>query len=315
MNSLRQALEEYLAIRHALGYKLRLPASQLRNFVTFMEGSAAEYITTALALEWAKLPADVQPATWADRLAIVRRFATWQSAADPRTEVPPEQLLPHRYCRKPPYIYSDEEIEALVQAAAALPSSRGLRGATYSTVFGLLAVTGMRINEAVQLDRDDVDLEHGMLTIQRTKFGKSRLVPLHASSIKALITYAQKRDAVIKAVTTKAFFLSERNRRITEWSTRYNFARVSAKVGLRPVAPGFRHGKGPRIHDMRHRFAVTTLLDFYRAGIDVERELPKLSTYLGHVHVYETYWYLEAVPELLELATERLMFTDREERS
>lgn len=313
MKTLNQALEEYLAIRRTLGYTLREPASLLRNFIRFADKSGAEYITTALALEWAQLPSNVQLATKAGRLGVVRRFAVWLSTLDPRTEVPPENLLPYRYCRKQPYIYSEDEIGRLLQAAAALPSSMGLRALTYSTLFGLMAATGMRINEAVQLDRDDVDLVRGVITIRRTKFGKSRLLPLHPSTVQALTAYAHQRDELVGAVTTPAFFLSERRQRVTEWSTRYNFARLSAQIGLRESVPGFRHGNGPRLHDMRHRFAVATLLDLYKNGYDVERELPKLSTYLGHVHVHETYWYLEAVPELLQLATERLMANDKEE--
>jgi len=305
MSDLRQALEDYIAVRRSLGFDLRLPASALRNFVAFMEAEGASHISVELALRWAKQPADAQPATWAWRLGMVRRFAAWRSAADPRTEVPSGELLPHRYHRKPPYIYSDEEIDKLVRAAEQLPSSKGLRAITYSTFFSLLAVTGMRVSEAVALDRKDVDLEQGVLTIHRTKFGKSRLVPVHASTRHALNRYTEHRDCILPKPATQGFFVSERGTRITQWSARYTFAKVSQQIGLRAGAKG--HGRGPRLHDMRHRFAARTLIDWYRAGLDVERELPKLATYLGHVHINETYWYLEAVPELLQLATERLM--------
>jgi len=305
MSDLRQALEDYIAVRRSLGFDLRLPASALRNFVAFMEAEGASHISVELALRWAKQPADAQPATWAWRLGMVRRFAAWRSAADPRTEVPSGELLPHRYHRKPPYIYSDEEIDKLVRAAEQLPSSKGLRAITYSTFFSLLAVTGMRVSEAVALDRKDVDLEQGVLTIHRTKFGKSRLVPVHASTRHALNRYTEHRDCILPKPATQGFFVSERGTRITQWSARYTFAKVSQQIGLRAGAKG--HGRGPRLHDMRHRFAARTLIDWYRAGLDVERELPKLATYLGHVHINETYWYIEAVPELLQLATERLM--------
>ena len=305
MSDLRQALEDYIAVRRSLGFDLRLPASALRNFVAFMEAEGASHISVELALRWAKQPADAQPATWAWRLGMVRRFAAWRSAADPRTEVPSGELLPHRYHRKPPYIYRDEEIDKFVRAAEQLPSSKGLRAITYSTFFSLLAVTGMRVSEAVALDRKDVDLEQGVLTIHRTKFGKSRLVPVHASTRHALNRYTEHRDCILPKPATQGFFVSERGTRITQWSARYTFAKVSQQIGLRAGAKG--HGRGPRLHDMRHRFAARTLIDWYRAGLDVERELPKLATYLGHVHINETYWYLEAVPELLQLATERLM--------
>jgi integrase len=219
--------------------------------------------------------------------------------------VPPEGLLPHRYRRQPPYIYTDEEIGRLMRATGELHSPKGLRVHTYSTLFGLLAVTGMRINEALNLDRHDVDLGEAILTIRRSKFGKSRFVPVHASTQAALRTYAEVRDRIFPGLSTPAFFISEQRTRVTEWIARYTFAKVSQKIGLRDVAHG--HGRGPRLHDMRHRFAARTLVDWYRAGLDVEREIPKLAAYLGHVHVNDTYWYLEAVPDLLQLATARLI--------
>ena len=305
MSELRQALDDYIAVRRALGFHLRLPARSLRNFVAFVEANKATYITTELAVRWATQPRDAQPATWAWRLGMVRRFASWRRVTDPRTEVPPEGLLPYRYYRSPPYIYSDDEIERLIRAASKLPSANGLRAHSYSTLFGLLSVTGMRVNEALNLDREDVDLEQGILAIRRTKFGKSRLVPVHVSTRDELKHYAKLRAHVFPRPATPAFFLSERGTRITEWSARYTFAKISQQIGLRAPAKG--HGRGPRIHDMRHRFAAKTLIRWYRAGVDVERELPKLATYLGHVHVNETYWYLEAVPELLQLATKRLV--------
>lgn len=261
-------------------------------------------ITTDLAIRWTRESRRVQPATLAARLGVVRRFAVWLSATDRRTEVPPVGLLPHRYHRRRPYIYSNAEIDKLVQAASRLPSPRGLNGHTYSTIIALLSATGMRVSEATALDREDVNLEEGILTIRRTKFGKSRLLPLHDSARRALIDYARRRERVVRWPATAAFFLSEYGSRVTNGTARCNFAKVSCEIGLR--SPGRRHGHGPRLHDLRHRFAVRTLVDWYRRGINVERELPKLATYLGHTHVNDTYWYIEAVPELLELATQRL---------
>ena len=170
----------------------------------------------------------------------------------------------------------------------------------------------MRVNEALHLDRPDVDLDQGILTIRRTKFGKSRHVPVHPSTVDPLREYAETRDRIL-AKPTPAFFVSERSTRITEWIARYTFARLSQQLGLRSIAKS--PGRGPRLYDMRHRFAARTLIHWYRAGLDVERELPKLATYLGHVHVNETYWYLEAVPELLQLATDRLLSNGKEDRS
>jgi integrase len=306
MSDLRDACERYLQLRRELGYKLRGPDGLLRSFVAFAERQGAAHVSTDLALRWARQPAGAQPATWGLRLGVVRRFAVWLSASDRRTEVPPTGLLPCRYRRKSPYLYSDAEIERLVRAAGRLPSAAGLKGRTFSTIFGLLAVSGLRVSEALALDHQDVDLEEGVLRIRRSKFGKSRLVAVHESTREALADYARERDRVVGCRATEAFFLSEKGRRVTEWAARYNFAVVSRQVGLRAATTNCRHGRGPRLHDMRHRFAACTLINWYRAGVDVEREIPKLATYLGHAHVNETYWYLEAVPELLELATRRL---------
>ena len=234
MSDLRESIEEYLAIRRSLGFILTKPARDLRDFVAFMEGESAPFITTQLALRWVQQPTGVQPATRAARLATVRRFAAWRSATDLRTEIPPQGLLSHRYRRKHPYIYSDNEINEIVQAARGLPSPRGLRAHTYSTLFGLLAVTGMRVSEAVNLDREDVDPEAGILTILRTKFGKTRLVPVHPSTREALRDYGLRRDKVVSVSLTQGFFVSERGTRITGGVARGTFAKVSREIGLRP---------------------------------------------------------------------------------
>jgi integrase/recombinase XerD len=311
MSRLDAALNEYLAIRRGLGFQLREVAGCLRNFVAFLKAEGASHITRELALRWATQPSEAQPSTWAWRLGMVRRFAAWHSAMEPRTEIPAAGLLPHRYQRIKPHIYSDQEIKKLLHRAAQLASPKGLRAHTYNTLFGLLAVSGMRVSEAVNLDRSDVDLGHGILTIRRTKFGKSRHVPVHPSTADALKHYADRRDGILPKPTA-AFFVSERGSRITDCMARYTFARLSQQLGLRSIAKS--HGRGPRLHDMRHRFAACTLIHWYRAGLEVERELPKLATYLGHVHINETYWYLEAVPELLQLATDRLMDHRKEAR-
>lgn len=310
MSTLREAVESYLTLRRSLGFALRLPGSLLRRFAEFAEAEGKSYVTTELALRWAQQPTEALPSTQAWRLGIVRRFATWHYGTDPRTEVPPEGLLPDRYCRKPPYIYTDEEIDRLMQATRSLPSSKGLKASTYSALFGLLAVTGMRVSEALDLDRKDADLAGGVLAVKRAKFGKSRLVPVHPSTQEALKRYAGKRDRILPRLSIPAFFVTERRTRVSECNARYTFAKVSQKIGLREAAKG--HGRGPRLHDMRHRFAAKTLINWYRAGLDVERQIPKLATYLGHVHVNDTYWYLQAVPELLQLATDRVVRRTKE---
>ncbi|MCK4488287.1 MAG: tyrosine-type recombinase/integrase, partial [Desulfobacterales bacterium] len=258
--------------------------------------------TTELALRWATQPKDCQPVWQAVRLGMVRRFANYRSAMDPRTEIPAQELLPSRYHRRPPCIYNDDEITSLIKAAQKLRSPIGLRVSTYSTLFGLLAVTGMRISEPIGLNREDVNLTEGILTIRQTKFGKSRLVPIHPSTQEALRQYAILRDQTRPQPKTPGFFVSERGTRLTQCSVRRTFVQLSRQIGLR----GPHDSHGPRLHDLRHRFAIRTLVAWYRAGIDIERHMPELSTYLGHRHVTDTYWYISAVPELLRLATLRL---------
>jgi integrase len=302
MTSLRKAVDEYLTMRRSLGFKLGNMGYNLRHFASFMEHQRATVITTELALRWAEEPQHVQPALWAARLSYVRSFARYWSATDPRTEIPPLGLLPFRTRRAIPYIYSKSDICELLKAATMLRPERGLRPRTYYTVFGLLAVTGMRLGEVVHLTCADVDLSHGLLTIRLTKFGKSRLIPLHASTVKQLSRYAHLRDQLHPRPSTPRFFLSNQGRPITDCMVRWTFVKLSRQIGLRKAGASF----GPRIHDLRHRFAVTTLLHWYRTGVDVEQRLPVLSTYLGHVHVTDTYWYLSAVPELLALTKDRL---------
>jgi len=307
MTDLSIALSEYLALRRSLGFKLRATARELPRFVQFIKRRGAAAITTELALQWAQEDPKASPVTHSDRLAMVRRFAAWQHATDPRTEIPPVRLLPRRYQRPMPYIYSDEEVTRIVSAAAELPSDKGLRSLTFSMLFGLLAVTGMRIGEAVGLNRDDVDLQTGVLTIREGKLGKRRLVPVHATTTEMLRYYAERRDAILAPLKVPAFFVSECGRQISAWSAGDNFIDVSRMIGLRKqasTANGGR-GRGPRLHDLRHRFAVSTLIHWYRSNADVDRKIPTLATYLGHKGPTEVYWYLQAVPELLELATKR----------
>lgn len=307
MSALHKSLDEYLEVRRVLGFKLETTEWCLRGFVDFLNAEGAECITIELALRWARQPVNGEPFTWAQRLRHIRLFAAWHRARDPRTEVPDAGLLPASVLRKPPFIFSQQQIADIVREAEKLRCKRGVRSSTFSTMFGLLAVSGLRISEAIALDRGDVDLQAGMLTIRNTKFNKTRLVPLSKSAIAALRRYAKQREQALPVVTTPAFFVSERGWRITDCATRYNFAKVSRAAGLRAPAEGYRHGHGPRVHDLRHSFAARTMVNWYRAGVDVERELPKLSAYLGHAHINDTYWYIEAVPELLQLATERVM--------
>ncbi len=306
MKSLSKALQDYLTLRRALGFKLKEDGRYLGQFVSFLEKKGASHITIENAVCWAVKPEGGQPASWAHRLRIVRLFAEYLSALDPRTEIPPKNLLPNRYRRKPPYIYTDEQIIRLIGAASRLPSTvpstTGLRAQTYSTLFGLLSVTGMRIREALALDRENVDLKQGILTIIGAKFGKSRLVPVHPSTQHALQQYGQFRDQIYPRPKTQSFFIDEHGRRLGYWGVLKTFVRLSREIGLRGPADS----NGPRMHDFRHRFAVSTLVHWYEMGVEAERQIQVLSTFLGHVKVSDTYWYLSAVPELLQLVVARL---------
>jgi integrase len=303
MTPLRKAIEDYLGLRRRLGYKLKDPGSYLHHFVSFLEQQGVDYVTTDMALRWAMQPANTQPAHWAARLRAVRLFAQHHSASDPRTEVPPLGLLPHRTRRKQPYIYTVTEIRRLMAAARRLsPSTTGLRPWTYSTLLGLLAVAGLRVGEALRLNRDDWDLTQGVLTIRHTKFNKTRIIPVHQTSQQALQAYARRRDLIYSKPKTPSFFVSERGTRVEHSCVSRTFYKLSREVGLR----GPKDHHGPRLHDFRHAFAVRTVLRWYQEGVDVEPRIPVLSTYLGHGHVSDTYWYLSSVPELLSLAASRL---------
>jgi len=302
MSPLRQAVHEYIEMRRSLGFKLNDANTYLLKFISFLEQRGAAHITTELAMQWAQENPSARPAEWARRLRFVRGFARYWSATDPQTEVPPLGLLPHRAGRARPYLYSDEEIRLLLEAALQLPSLRGLPSKTYHCLLGLLSVTGLRISEALHLRSEDVDWKGGVLTIRGTKFGKSRLVPIHPSTQKVLSDYASQRDRFLAGRPASFFLVSRRGTRLTLSRVRRTFYTLSRRTGLR----GASASHGPRLHDFRHRFAVQTLLGWYRSGQEVERRLPVLSTYLGHVHVSDTYWYLTACPELMGLAVKRL---------
>jgi integrase len=302
MSELQTSLQEYLTIRRQLGFKLRDEGNMLPKFVLFLQKEGASFITRDLALRWAMQPEDVLPPWWAKRLSMVRQFAQYRNAADPRTEVPPQGLLPYSYNRKAPHIYTDEEIKQFIETAKELSSANGLRPHTYSTLFGLLAVTGMRMNEATSLRCNDVDLTQGILTIVETKFRKSRLLPLHPSTQRTLQQYECRRNQICLNRRDPNFFLSDCGARLDNSTVRYTFINISRQIGIR----GPLDNRGPRLHDFRHSFAVKTLLNWYRNGVDAERELPKLATYLGHTHVSYTYWYLSSIPELMRLALKRM---------
>lgn len=303
MNPLQESIQDYLALRRSLGFQLRDAGICLAKFAAFLEARDATHITTQLALEWAQQSRSVQPATWAQRLSYVRGFARHHAASDPQTEIPPPGLLPFQPRRVRPYLYSEEEIAHLLQCALELPPVGGLRPLTYHCLLGLLSVTGLRIGEAIRLQLEDVNLQEGVLTIRGAKFGKSRLVPIHRSTQEVLAQYRACRDRCVAGCSASSFFfITSRGHHLDIGDIHRTFYELSRRVGLR--AAGASHG--PRLHDFRHRFAVQTLLRWYRSGEDAERRLPVLSTYLGHVHVADTYWYLSGCPELMGQAVARL---------
>jgi len=306
MNTLRKAVREYLELRHSLGFKLREAGKGLTDFVTFLERHKASYITRDLALAWAQQPKNVRPAHWAQRLSFARGFAQYRSATDPRTQIPPQGLLPFQPKRARPYLYSDDEVRNLLHAALKMPCrwERGkLRPWIYHCLFGLLSVSGLRLGEARNLELQDVDLKAAVLTIRGAKFGKTRLVPLHDSTCGVLADYIARRQRHWKGRAVSSYlFVSSMGNRLDSGDIHRTFYALSRQIGLR----GPSASRGPRLHDMRHRFATNTLVRWYRSGQDPERRLPLLSAYLGHVHVADTQWYLEASPELMREAMRRL---------
>jgi integrase len=297
---LRDALADYLVLRRALGYRLVRPETLLNQFLDHLDDIDASVVTVHAALTWARQSVHADPNWWGYRLSVVRGFATYLHTRDPAHEVPTADLLPRRTHRATPYLYSDQDIAALVGAAESLPTP--LRRATFATLFGLLAVTGMRVGEAIALDRDDVDLNVGLLVIRHGKFDKARELVLHPSTSDALRRYSADRTRMATGHRSAAFFVSNVGTRLLRRNVRHVFQQLVHVTGLPPRSGSCR----PRIHDLRHSFAVRSMLDAYTAGLDGQARLALISTYLGHVHPTSTYWYLSASPELMAVAGKRL---------
>lgn len=303
MTDLHAAAKQYLATRRAVGFKLARTEGLLFAFIEFMHSQGARRVTCELALRWATLPGGASPVWWKARLCVVRCFARYLSGVDPATQVPPTDLLPRLASgvdRALPYLYSDAEVEALMAAARGIRSP--LTAATCETLIGLLAVTGMRVGEALRLDREDLDAERGVLIVRDSKFGRSREVPLHESTLEVLHRYGRLRDQRCQTPHSPSLFLSRTGGRLTYRTMNWHFDRLVRKAGLQPPSARCR----PRMHDLRHRFACTTLEEWHRSGVDVQPRLPLLSTYLGHIDPNSTYWYLSARPQLLAAAASRL---------
>jgi len=300
MSRLRAAAEDYLQMRRALGYKLASQGQLLFAFVAYLERAQAATVTVELAVGWASEPAGADSVWWAKRLSVARQFARYLQTIDPACEVPPARLLPYRPRRAIPYPYTPQEIVALMRATDGLPLP--LQAATYRTLIGLLAVSGLRVGEAIGLDRDDVDDRDGLVRVINGKFGKSREVPLHPTVMDALTAYGQRRDQLCPRPACEAFLLSTVGTRLHAANVRRIFTRLVRTVGLEPGSPRCR----PTLRDLRHRFAISSLLDMHRAGVHVQARLPWLATYMGHTEPANTFWYLTATPELLGLVAERL---------
>lgn len=295
---LAEHVQDYLRLRRALGFKLRVEGHVLPQLVAYLTAAGASTITADLAIAWAGLPQGTKPITLAHRLGAARGFAKYLQTIDPTTQVPPSGIWPTRNPRPAPYLWSQADIARLLESARGLTPP--LRGATIQTLLGLLAVSGMRVGEALHLTRHDVDLVGGVLRIRDAKFDRERLVPLHLSATEKLRAYAARRDEARAVPTSTAFFVSSTGAAVTYSGVLSSFVELTTTLGLRTAQVQ------PRMHDLRHSFAVQALLDWYRAGVDVNGQMMVLSTYLGHVHPAGTYWYLSAAPELMELAAARL---------
>jgi integrase/recombinase XerD len=302
MTRLQAGVEDYLALRRGLGFKLKRPGRFLREFTAWLANRGQAEITTQTALEWATSAQHLHPSEWAARLSSVRAFAHYWSAIEPNNEVPPEGLLPFRPERARPYLYTDIEVERLMEAARGMQAQFSLQPLTYCCLLGLLSVSGLRISEALNLRLQDVRWADALLMIRNSKFGKSRVVPLHTTTQATLADYATHRNRCFADHPDAHFFCSRTGHRLDEGQVRRIFYRLSRQTGIR----GASASHGPRLHDFRHRFAVETLLRWYRNGDDVMRRMPVLSTYLGHGHVSDTYWYLSNTPELMASAGECL---------
>jgi len=293
-------VKEYIAYKRQIGVQLHTEAWQLLRFAKYADKSGHKGpVTIELALKWACLPQKASQPYQAFRVGIVRRFAKYQVAFSEGTEIPPSLILGAGYHRTEPYIYSQQQISTLLEACTQLTPVDGLRPLTYATLFGLLACTGLRVSEALMLSRDDVDLTNGIMLIAKTKFRKSRLVPIDTSVSKVLSKYAKFRDHYHPATKSNRFFLSEKGTLLSYSTVAHTFIKLREKIGW---CKGQRQ---PRIHDLRHTFACQRLLLWYEQGVDVNHAIYSLSTYLGHVRVSDTYWYLTGIPELFAIAVNK----------
>ena len=297
-STLSDHVDDYLRLRRALGYKLERAGRLLPQFIDYLQAADATTVTSDLAISWAREATNARPNYWAARLAVVRGFARYLHTIDPTTQIPPAGVFPTRRHRPAPYLWSEQDIHRVLDATATL--STPLKAATYQALFGLLAVSGMRGGEAVGLDRDDFDITSGVITIRHAKFDRPRLVPLHPTTTTALHTYLGERDQLCPAPTSAALFITGTGGRLNRSEIAKTLRQLTTATGLRTDTVH------PTPHQLRHSFAVRTMIDWHRSGVSIDDRIAVLSTYLGHVSPADTYWYLSASPELMSLAADRL---------
>jgi integrase/recombinase XerD len=295
-------VEQYVAMRRGLGYRLDRQATYLRSFAAFLDRCGHDGpVPLALSVQWATDTRSPDPHNPARRLSAVGGFLRYLAPLDGATEIPPPGVLGPSHHRTPPHIYSDQEIATLLTAAAELSPRRGLRPECYVTLFALLASTGLRISEALALTREDVDLTEGLVTVRAGKGGKTQLVPLHPSALEPLGAYAAHRDRVTGCSRSGAFFRTDRSEQLTYAAVRGTFKRLRHRLGW--TSDG--RTRRPRIHDLRHRMVVQRMLAWYVEGADVDAKLPALASFLGHVQISDVYWYFSVTPELMSIVGER----------
>lgn len=300
MTALAEAAVSYLQIRRALGHQLTAHGRLLEDFVAHLDTQGQQTVTIDAAIRWASMRPGISPTNIAIRLSVVRSFASYLVAFEPATQIPPRHLVATGSMRRTPYIYSQAEVLALMAAASGLPSP--LAALSMTTLIGLMAATGLRTSEALRLEQTDVDYDSGLLLVRYAKYGKTRELPLHPHTVTALQDYALRRGHLWPGTAGSHLLLADDGRRLGETSVAPTFRALLTEVGI-SVPEGRRT---PRLHDLRHTFAVATLQDWHAAGEDVQRRLPQLSAYLGHVNPAHTYWYLQAVPELMSVVADRL---------
>lgn len=297
-STLSDHVDDYLRLRRALGYKLERAGRLLPQFIDYLQAADATTVTSDLAISWAREATNARPNHWAARLAVVRGFARYLHTIDPTTQIPPAGVFPTRRHRPAPYLWSEQDIHRVLDATATL--STPLKAATYQALFGLLAVSGMRVGEAIGLDRDDFDITSGVITIRHAKFDRPRLVPLHPTTTTALHAYLGERDQLCSAPTSAALFITGTGGRLNRSEIAKTLRQLTTATGLRTDTVH------PTPHQLRHSFAVQTMIDWHRSGVSIDDRIAVLSTYLGHVSPADTYWYLSASPELMALAADRL---------